>query len=442
MKLRIVFGIGLGLLGLLIPGSMKALALNLQHEIERAEAGAVIVVPQGEYEGAIIIDKPITLRGEQGAVIRNETDSEVLDIQSDHVTVEGLRIVHETKKLDSPAIIVHGHNNTVRNLSIETLGMGIVLDRANENTISDVVIDGPFKDASSAESMSARLGNGIDLFRSHSNVIERVTLRDVQDGIYIEHSKQNVVRENDVSDSRYGFHLMFTEETKLTNNTALGNITGAMVMGTRGTLIADNHFRKQTGHVHSQGIMLYDVQGASVVANELEHNLIGLFIESSSDNRIERNSIHTNYVGLEMHRSQHNMLVDNEFIANVISARAKDSQPNQVENNYWDDHLGFDVDGDQISELPYHADWIFPSIIAKKPAYQIFAGSTGLFFLNQVMGRSAEAAFTDTAPRMAKAQLQLDRSAEKSGKEIIYYSLALLTSTLILYGGRRSCKRR
>lgn len=415
----------------------RALAYDLQNEIDRAEKGEVIHVPSGEYEGPIVIDKPIVLMGDEGAVIHNTTDTEALLINSSDVQVDGVTIVHETSDLSSRAVVVNGHNNLLSNMTIKTQGMGIVLDKANENTIRHVVIEGALKNRQSIGSMLLRQGNGIDLFQSHSNLIEKVTIRNVQDGIYIERSDRNVVNGNDVRDSRYGIHLMFTEKTTLSSNTAVGNITGAMVMGSKATLIENNCFSKQADHVYSQGLMLYDVQDATITANMIEQNLVGILVDSSSNNRIFDNNVHANYIGLEIQHAQTNELRNNNFTANVISARAKDSSNNTVLNNYWDEFLGFDADGDHISDIPYHADWILSSIIAKKPIYQLFAGSPGLMFLHHVIDVNREEAFTDRAPLMTRNILVESTSKGKTKGEIVYYGLSLFICSLIVYGGRK-----
>ncbi|UVI30769.1 hypothetical protein [Paenibacillus spongiae] len=46
-------------------------ANELQRRIDAAQEGDIITVPAGEYEGAIVIDKPVTLRGEPGARLAN-----------------------------------------------------------------------------------------------------------------------------------------------------------------------------------------------------------------------------------------------------------------------------------------------------------------------------------------------------------------------------------
>lgn len=417
----------------------ETLAFDLQSEINRAEKGDVISIPSGEYEGPFTIRKPITLQGNGDVTLLNKEGKYTLLIDSDHVQVHGLTIEHDHDQLELPAVLIKGDDNVVSDVVLSTSGMGIVLDKANENVLRKITIEGAFRDSEFTGSMLTREGNGIDLFQSHANLIEDITIQYAQDGIYVEQSEGNTIRNSHVAHSRYGFHFMFTKRTNVIDNLSEQNITGAMVMGTIGTHLENNRFRKQSFHVHSQGLMLYDVHDATVKNNVLEENLIGLFIESSTNNRIEGNQVFANYIGLDVLRSERNAISQNDFMNNQISARAKDSKDNHVMHNYWDDHYGLDVTGDKISAIPYDADLLFSSLIANKPAYQIFADSPGLFFLHFVLDTDRDKTLSDEAPLMEASKLPKVIHSERKTVDVIVYSLAILMSSLIIYvGGRKT----
>lgn len=416
---------------------------DLQAEIDQANPGAVIFVPEGEYNGSFIIDKPLTIRG-QGAstILSNDDGNSVLVIEGEGVELSGFAIEQRSEQLDLPAVFMSGSQHHLSNLRVITDGMGIVLDRAHENTLQDIEIEGPKKQSSFSQSMLAREGNGIDLYVSNHNVIQNVKIRYVQDGVYIEQSEGNEVSNVEVAHSRYGFHLMFTDQTQLSHNVASENITGAMVMGTRKSSLIGNHFYKQSQHVHSQGIMLYDSHEATIYDNRIGENLIGLYMESSTYNLIANNYIANNYIGLDLSRSEQNTISENDWIGNMIPARATSGVENHIEHNYWDGHFGMDVQGERISAIPFDADLLFPAIISKKSVYQLFADSPGMLFLQNVFDVNRSEALSDHAPRMDAINTYFERdemNQEKESFAAIIYSMALFMSiaVMIRFGGRK-----
>lgn len=413
-------------------------AFDLQVEIDQSEEGEILVIPPGEYEGPFKITKPITLVGEGEVRLYNRKGDYVLYLETDQVSLNNLTLLQEKEELTTPALLIKGNNHQLSDLVIKTMGMGIVLEQANDNRLTRIQLQGAFQDSQFTGSMLTREGNGVDLYLSHNNLLEDVQVRHVQDGFYLEQSEGNTLRQNYVADSRYAFHLMFTKGTQLVDNLAERNINGAMIMGTEGTIVRRNHFRLHKNHVHAQGLTLYDVQHAWVTDNLLEDNLYGLYIDSSSHNHLEGNQVYHNYIGLEARRAEHNQIIGNDFVNNMISARAKDSENNLVEHNYWDAHHGLDLTGERISAIPYHADLIFPTIITQKPAFQLLADAPGLLFLQLVLSTDPEKSLTDTAPRLELNKPWLEESGKKNNRDIFLYSLALVISiTIIFWGGRR-----
>ena len=358
--------------------------------------------------------------------------------REDGSEIGGITIQHHNEQADVPAITVTGDHNRLHHLDIRTGGMGITLHQANGNHLHDLTLENVAPHRSLSNRMSARDGNGIDLFRSDANRIERITIDGVQDGVYIEQGKDNVVREVQVSNSRYGFHLMFTKRTSLIDNEAFANTTGAMIMGTQGTVVQHNRFYKQNRQVFSQGIMLYDVQEALVSHNVVAENLYGLYLDQAHDNEIVSNAIHHNYIGLEVTRSSGNKLMRNEWIGNMISARATKSEDNTIRHNFWEEHAGLDTTGDRISDIPFYADLVAPTLTQSKSIYQIFADSPGLLFLQHALELNREETLADAAPLMDRSDRNGAGAEPKNSRDAVVYGAALSFSLLVMryMGGR------
>jgi nitrous oxidase accessory protein len=405
---------------------------SIQELIDQAIPGEEVIIQKGIYEEAIAINKPIKLIGE-GVMLINTSNDVAINIRSDQVSLTGITVVQLTT--ESPAIFIEGNENKLSKLTINSLGTSIQLHQANRNRLEDLHIERQKMINFAEANMGTRQGNGFDLFASNENILENNTLINLLDGIYIESSVGNIVEKNQVLRSRYGYHLMFAEDTLLNNNSANLNITGAMVMGSSGITITNNNFSKQSYHVHSQGLLLYDVHNSLVHRNVLSENLIGLYIERSSNNEVYENEISANFVGLQLKRVETHNVSHNDFFTNVIQARVTDSDDNQVTENYWDNHNGLDFTGDGRSELTFRSDPIFLELIEKKPPYQLLAQSPGLLFINLLFDMNEEVILKDFTPLMNPFSEQSNRQNTPFASEIILYISFIFVSVILIRGG-------
>ena len=65
---------------------------SLQAVIDGANPGAVITLAEGTYEGPVRITKPLTIKSEEKAVIDGGKEGNVILVEADDVTIEGLTI--------------------------------------------------------------------------------------------------------------------------------------------------------------------------------------------------------------------------------------------------------------------------------------------------------------------------------------------------------------
>lgn len=401
----------------------------LQRMINEASPGDVIKVPAGEYSGPIVIDKPLTVQSNGAATIRGNQVDPVITVLSEQVTLDGLKIIHQSPDKDTRAILVEGNHHNLNNLTIRTDGYGIVLRDAHQSRITENTITG------NADRPVSERQNGIDLFGSHDNVIANNDIIYVHDGVYMERSEDNKVTQNHVTNSRYGFHLMFTEGTILSQNQSEQNVTGAMVMGTRETSVRDNQFSEQLNHVYAQGLLLYDVQNAEVHHNVINANLVGMLIQDSKENRIYQNHVAANFIGVQLLNAEHNDIFENNFVANVVSGQAQHSAFNRVQGNYWDSHMGLDLDGDDHSEMAFRADPFFYTIVKDKPAFQIFFQAPGMVFMENLLKSDTNLWMTDTAPLIEPVTESEVENRSSSLLFIGFSVLLLLYSFYFIYFG-------
>lgn len=415
---------------LFIPIFTHAQTPTIQQQIDDAEPGETIELSKGEYNESVIINKPIHLIGSDNVMLTQSGTEPVISIEADHVVLENLVIQHTDKTGESAAILMHGDENSLSNLSIDTDSFGIKLDDAHQNELLKVTITGN-KDA---EIKNRK--HGIDLYKSHNNEITDAYITHVQDGIYVEKSNENKIRGFNISHSRYGAHLMFTRDTLLESNESYENISGMYIMGADGTIAKDNILRDNQDNVRSLGMLLFDTANAEITDNEILNNRIGIFIEDASDNKLASNHVQGNYIGVQLKGAETNDITQNAFIANVVHGQARESTSNNTSENYWGDHLGLDLTGNHLSDIPYNVDPFFLNLTNEYPPFQLLFQAPGMVFLEELISTPIEEQLTDASPLMGNSLVESHKQSKSQFMTALLFCITLiLLSTSIIYLG-------
>lgn len=409
--------------------------IPLQPRIDRAVNGEVITLAPGTYSGPIVIDKSVTIQGDDSVVLINPKAAPAISVQSDEVRLTGFRVRQEHLG-EHAAIHVTANQVVLSDLDIESQGYGIILRKASQGTLQHNLIrwTGP------SSTKNALKGNGIDLYASQEIRITDNEIHDVRDGIYMENSRSIEVANNRLFGNRYAIHLMYVHLSNVTGNLGERNVTGAMVMGANKAVVTGNTFRKQSENVHSQGILLYDVQRSIVADNVLEGNRVGLYIQESSENEISRNDLLRNFVGVQFNHAEGNELHSNRFVSNVIEAQAVESRNNVIRHNYWDSFQGLDLNGDGVSEAAYAINPFYQRLIQRNSAFQLFFQSPGMMFLSDLHTEGRSEWLTDLSPRMKLDAASRAYAGDNENNRFVPWlgGLLLLAAGYMFYlGGRR-----
>src|SRR5262249_15050912 len=97
--------------------TLNAGAATLQEKIDAAAPNETICVESGVHAGAIVINKSVTLVGDQGAEVRGNGSGKVVTIAASDVTLRGLRITGSGLRLsdDDAAVFVIGNRAKIEN---------------------------------------------------------------------------------------------------------------------------------------------------------------------------------------------------------------------------------------------------------------------------------------------------------------------------------------
>jgi nitrous oxidase accessory protein len=332
--------------------------------VTAAQPGDTVHVAAGIYtEPTIVIDKPLTLIGETGAVIRGSGDHELVVIDADHVTLSGfgLERVDKTFMEDRAAVrVADGADCRISNNSFTDTFFGVYLARAERCTVSDNRFSARFDNETAG-------GNAVHSWYSRSLTISGNRITGFRDGIYLEFTEDSFVFDNEsVENLRYGLHFMFSDRCTYERNLFSNNRAGVAVMYGDDITMRDNVFRKAWGS-SAYGLLLKEIKDGAVDRNTFEGNSIGLLLESVDRMTFSDNTFLENGWALKLMASAtDNLFTGNRFVGNTFDiATNSRSSFSEFEGNYWDRYEGYDLDRDGFGDAAHRPVSLF-SVLAEQ----------------------------------------------------------------------------
>ena len=257
---------------------------SIKEGVAMASDFDTLLIKKGTYkEINIVVDKPLTLLGEDYPIIDGEDRGEIITIISDGVTVDGLFIINvgTSYTTDYAAIrVVKSENFLIQNVVLEKLFFGIYLEKSNNGKVYHNKIIGDAVDEYNS-------GNGIQLWYSKNVKVENNIVQHVRDGIYLEFSDDITIHNNTSSNNlRYGLHFMFSNNDIYTENTFENNGAGVAVMFSKKIKMQGNTFRKNWGTA-SFGVLLKEINDAEISDNTFEENTVGIKYRRCEPHRVQ-----------------------------------------------------------------------------------------------------------------------------------------------------------
>lgn len=339
---------------------------SLKEAVEIAADHDTIYVKEGVYrEYNIGITKPLTIIGDKNAVIDGEDKGEIITIEADDVTIDGLIIVNvgTSYTTDFAAVrVVKSENFLLQNLKLEKLFFGIYLEKAKNGKVLNNTITGD-----AVEEFNS--GNGIQLWYCRGVEVSGNHVEHVRDGIYLEFSDDiNIHKNFSKNNVRYGLHFMFSNHDIYRNNLFENNGAGVAVMFSKFIEMKGNIFRENWGTA-SFGLLLKEINDAEIIGNIFEENTIGINIEGSNRVTYKDNDFRNNGWAVKVRGACYtNIFTRNNFLYNSfdISYNSK-LNDNDFTGNFWSNYTGYDLDKDGIGDVPYRPVKLFSYIVNRTP---------------------------------------------------------------------------
>jgi len=344
---------------------------TIQEAIDAPETldGHTILVDEGIYYEHVVIDKAVSLLGEDKdtTVIDGNYSGKVVEINSDNVVINGFSIFSHGKEWHDSGLYLIGNNCTISGnkvitnttqdsfliqeslpdaeTKIKAIGpprtYGILLDSSCNNHISDnYVVDRIVWDIHDPMSPIS-YGVGLIFDSNNNSILNNNMLACSAGGLFLEYrSNDNEIRDNCLVGDGIGVHSYLD----CTNN-----------------IMSNNYIEG-----NNRGICIYGSYNESVINNSLINNDYGIWLEYDGGHLVINNDIVDSSVcGINIPQTSqgwYNTVYHNNFVNDSQQVLIYEKSSNIWDDgypsggNYWSDYTGVDLDRDGIGDTEYVID--------------------------------------------------------------------------------------
>jgi parallel beta-helix repeat protein len=336
---------------------------RIQDAIYAASPGDTIYVYNGTYHENVIVDKALSLIGEnkESTIIDGNSLSHVVDLKANSIYVSGFTIQNGVSGIFAD----HTNYHTIDNNIVQNNYDGIYLYGSLYNRLND--------------NLMTRNNFGFRIDESYSNTLRRNEMRDnivynfyfdLWGIIYNQYFIQDIDTSNTVDGKPMywwmyqngkrvptdaGFVVLyrssniFIEDLELTKNSH-----GIVFLITSSSSIENVTIR-----ISETGIALHVSNYNNIRGSRIANNGNGIILEKSSYNNVEGNNIENNGFGIITFEANDNRIYHNNFnnIYQVYNTEPyysinswDDGYPSG--GNYWSDYVGVDVKRGPGQDLP------------------------------------------------------------------------------------------
>lgn len=386
---------------------------SLQPLVANAAGGDLIILPKGRYSGPLVLDKTLTLRGQNGALIDAGGEGHGVVIKAPDSVIDGVTVKNwggDLTAMDTGIFIAREATaSVVKNSRLEGPGFGVFLDGVHDAVIADNVIRGD------AERRSQDRGNGVHLFNVENVRVAGNDIRQTRDGIYIDTSRETLLRNNRMQDLRYGVHYMYAHDNRLENNATQDTRTGYALMQSKRLSVIGNRSHNDLRY----GILMNNITDSTIRGNRVSgirqqggagtisgNDGKALFVYNAQFNRFEGNRFADSDIGIHLTAgSEDNAVTGNAFIGNRQQVMYVATRAQAWNGNYWSNYLGWDMDDDGVGDTSFEPNDAMDRLLWRYPAANVLMDSPAVLALRWVQRQFPvfrPQGVRDSAPLMAE----------------------------------------
>jgi nitrous oxidase accessory protein len=357
---------------------------SIKQAIAQAKPGDKIWIHEGTYkEGNLNIDKSLSLIGIGRPILDGEMKYEILSLRANHIVLKGLKIINsgEDEIKNIGAIRLYdSHFTTIENNIFDNNYFGVFIQRGYQCLIQNN------RFTSHRSKSQEGIGDGIHAWSSQELWIKNNYVEGHKDGIYLEKVLHSYIARNySKNNLRYGLHFMFSNDNVYSHNTFDNNDAGVAVMYSNNVGMVGNRFINNWGDA-SYGLLLKEISFSKIKHNFFDNNTTGIFMDGATKIDLFQNQFSNNGWGLKINANcMENRVNRNNFIANVFDISTNGTMVlNDFKNNYWDKNEGYDLDKNQISDVPYHPLSLYAVLAEKNPSIMLLFRSFFVDLMDRV----------------------------------------------------------
>lgn len=340
---------------------------TINQAVAAAKSGDSILVQKGIYkEGTITVEKSLTIIGLQRPVIDGEQKAEIFVINANYVRIKGFKIINSGRD----------EVKSIAAIRLNSSRFSIVENNIIENNYFGVYVQGGYrcliqhnKITTNRGSSQENIGDGIHLLGSVEIWVKNNFISGHKDGIYLEKNKKCFVFKNlSRKNLRYGLHFMFSNESVYTGNVFDNNGAGVAVMYALNVSMYSNRFINNWGD-SVYGLLLKEISYSKIKGNIFESNTTAIYADGATKIDFYNNHFENNGWALKINANcMENRVLKNNFINNTFDVSTNGSTVmNDFKQNYWDKYEGYDLNKDQIGDVPFHPLSMYSVLVEQNP---------------------------------------------------------------------------
>lgn len=350
-----------------------------------AASGDTLILSPGVHAGGAAIQRPLTLRGEPGAIVEGAGSGSVLFLTGSLIRVEDVAIRgsgNQPLTIDSGIFVKGGAHVRVANVTMTDVLYGIAAERADSLVVERCELRGRASASGRVElSMDASNGNGVHLWYCHDAAVRDSRITHFVDGIYLAFAMGTEIRGNLLwENGRYGLHTMYCQNNTLRENRFTRNIAGCAIMFSNHLIVERNDFVQNRGS-RTYGLLLKDCSDGRFTHNRLVDNTVAIFMDGSNRNHVSENLVQDNGWGVILFSS----CAGNEFAGNnfwnndypvALDMRYSDNRfDDGARGNYWSENAPYDLDANGVSDVAFSPVSAFAFLSKQYPDLAILGRS-------------------------------------------------------------------
>lgn len=350
-----------------------------------AASGDTLIVAAGVHAGGAVIARPLTLRGEPGAIVEGTGIGSVLFLTGSLIRIENLAIRRSGNQpltIDAGIFVKGGSRVRVSDVRMTDVLYGVAAERAESLVVERCELRGRASARGGVEfSMDASNGNGIHLWYCHDAVIRDSRITHFVDGVYLAFAFGTEIRGNLLwENGRYGLHTMYCQNNRLVENRFTRNIAGCAIMFSNHLVVERNDFVHNRGS-RTYGLLLKDCSDGRFTHNRLVDNTVAIFMDGSNRNHVSENLVQDNGWGIILFSS----CAGNEFAGNnfwnndypvALDMRYSDNRfDDGARGNYWSENAPYDLDANGVSDVAFSPVSAFAFLSKQYPDLAILSRS-------------------------------------------------------------------